>query len=173
MACTSWRTPISWRYSTRDSQRPAADGEAGELVCTCLYKDDAYPIIRFNTRDMSARLAGSNALGLPFGRIAGFLGRSDNMVKFKGINFYPEAAAAVLGELEEYAGDYVCVREGERLHIEIEAGDPRLPGLADRIGALIRERLGVRVPVKLREPGALRELTGSESRQKPRRLITR
>ena len=156
-----------------DGQRPAADGEAGELVCTCLYKDDAYPIIRFNTRDMSARLAGSNALGLPFERIAGFLGRSDNMVKFKGINFYPEAAAAVLVELEEYAGDYLCVCEGEQLHIEIEAGDPRLPGLADRIGALIRERLGVRVPVTLRERGALRELTGSESRQKPRRLITR
>ena len=155
------------------SQRPAADGEAGELVCTCLYKDDAYPIIRFNTRDMSARLTGANALGLPFDRIAGFLGRSDSMVKFKGINFYPEAAAAVLGELEEYAGDYVCVREGDQLHMEIEAGDPRLPGLAERIGTLIRERLGVRVPVTLREPGALRELTGSESRQKPRRLITR
>ena len=156
-----------------DSQRPAADGEAGELVCTCLYKDDAYPIIRFNTRDMSARLTGSNALRLPFDRIAGFLGRSDNMVKFKGINFYPEAAAAVLVELEEYAGDYVCVREGEQLHIEIEANDPELPGLAERITGLIRERLGVRVPAVLRERGALRDLTGSESRQKPRRLITR
>lgn len=155
------------------SQRPAADGAAGELVCTCLYKDDAYPIIRFNTRDLSARLAGANALGLPFGRIAGFLGRSDNMVKFKGINFYPEAAASVLGELEEYAGDYVCVREGEQFFMEIEAHEPRLAGLADRISALIRERMGVRVPVRLREPGALAEITGSESRQKPRRLVTR
>ena len=155
------------------SQSPAADGAAGELVCTCLYKDDAYPIIRFNTRDLSARLAGANALGLPFGRIAGFLGRSDNMVKFKGINFYPEAAASVLGELEEYAGDYVCVREGEQFFMEIEAHEPRLAGLADRISALIRERMGVRVPVRLREPGALAEITGSESRQKPRRLLTR
>ena len=155
------------------SGKPAADGEAGELVCTCLYKDDAYPIIRFNTRDMSARLAGGNALDLPFGRIAGFLGRSDNMVKFKGVNFYPEAVAAVLGELDEYAGDYVCVREGEQLHIEIEARDPRLRGLAEQISTLIRERLGVRVPVKLREAGTLGELTGSESRQKPRRLVTR
>lgn len=155
------------------SQRPAGDGEAGELVCTCLYKDDAYPIIRFNTRDMSARLTGSNALGLPFDRIAGFLGRSDNMVKFKGINFYPEAAGAVLSELEEYAGDYVCVREGEQFFIEIEVRDPGLPGLADRITALIRERMGVRVPVLLREPGSLAELTGSESRQKPRRLLSR
>ncbi len=155
------------------SQCPAADGEAGELVCTCLYKDDAYPIIRFNTRDMSARLTGSNALGLPFDRIAGFLGRSDNMVKFKGINFYPEAAAAVLGELEEYAGDYVCVRDGEQFCMEIEVHDPRLPGLADRITALVRERMGVRVPVRLREPGALGDLTGADSRQKPRRLLSR
>ena len=94
-------------------QGPAATGETGELVCTCLYKDDAYPIIRFNTRDLSARLPGENALGLPFARIAGFLGRSDNMVKHKGINFYPEAAGAVFRELDEYAGDYLCVRQGE------------------------------------------------------------
>ena len=94
-------------------------------------------------------------------------------MKFKGINFYPEAVASVLIELDEYAGDYVCVREGDQLHMEIEVGDPLLPGLAERIGTLIRERLGVRVPVMLREPGALRQLTGSESRQKPRRLITR
>ena len=154
-------------------QGPAATGETGELVCTCLYKDDAYPIIRFNTRDLSARLPGENALGLPFDRIAGFLGRGDNMVKYKGINFYPEAAGAVFRELEEYAGDYLCVRQGEDFFIEVEAHDPRLPGLADRIAALIRERLGVRVPVRLCAPGSLSAKTGSDSRQKPRRLLTR
>ena len=79
------------------SQRPAAEDEPGDIVCTCLYKDDAYPIIRFNTRDVSARLAGGNALDLPFARIAGFLGRSDNMVKFKGINFYPKRPEACCG----------------------------------------------------------------------------
>lgn len=155
------------------TRAPAKIGQPGDVVCTCLYKDDAYPIIRFNTRDLSARLPGRNPLGLPFGRIAGFLGRSDSMVKYKGINFYPEAAAAVLAEVEEYAGDYVCVRQGEQLRIEVEAGDPGQPGLADSISALIRERLGVRVPVNLREPGSLAGITGSESRQKPRRLITR
>ena len=155
------------------SHAPVEESQPGDLVCTCLYKNDAYPVIRFNTRDLSARLPGGNPLGLPFQRIAGFMGRSDNMVKFKGINFYPEAAAAALMELKEYAGDYVCVREGEKLHIEIEANHPAPAGLADRIGALIRERLGVRVPVMLRRPGSLAELTGSESRQKPRRLISR
>ncbi len=155
------------------TQGPAAIGETGELVCTCLYKDDAYPIIRFNTRDLSARLPGENALGLPFARIAGFLGRGDNMVKFKGINFYPEAAGAVFRELQEYAGDYLCVRQGEEFFIEVEAHNPRAAGLADRISSLIRERLGVRVPVRLREPGSLSDLTGSDSRQKPRRLVTR
>ena len=155
------------------TRNAAAAGEAGELVCTCLYKDDAYPIIRFNTRDMSARLAGKNALGLPFARIAGFLGRGDSMVKCKGINFYPEAAGAVFRESGQYAGDYLCVRQGGEFFIEVETHDPRQPGLAERLSVLIRERLGVRVPVRLRPPGALRELTGSESRQKPRRLLDR
>ena len=155
------------------SQTPAADGEPGDIVCTCLYKDDAYPIIRFNTRDLSARLPGGNVLGLPFDRIAGFLGRSDNMVKFKGINFYPEAAGTVLRELPEYAGDYLCVVQGDEFFIEAEARNPELPDLPERMTALIRERLGVRVPVRLRAPGSLREITGSETRQKPRRLEKR
>ncbi|WP_446831988.1 phenylacetate--CoA ligase family protein [Candidatus Foliamicus sp.] len=155
------------------SQLAASEGEPGDVVCTCLYKDDAYPIIRFNTRDLSAWLPGENALGLPFARIAGFLGRSDSMVKYKGINFYPEAAASVLRESDAYAGDYICILDGEEFVIEVEVQSPQQPGLGERLQALIRQRLGVRVPVRLCAPGSLAALTGSESRQKPRRLIRR
>ncbi len=155
------------------TQAPTAPGEPGEVVCTCLYKDDAYPIIRFNTRDLSARLPGKNPLRLPFERIGGFLGRSDSMVKYKGINFYPEAAGSVLRESGEYAGDYLCILEGENFVMEVEVRNPELPGLDLRLTTLIRQRLGVRAPVRLREPGSLGALTGAGSRQKPRRLVRR
>lgn len=36
-----------------DSGRPVPDGASGDMVVTCLYKDDIYPIVRFNTHDVT------------------------------------------------------------------------------------------------------------------------
>lgn len=57
------------------------------MVVTCLFKDDIAPCIRFNTHDITHELDGRGELG--FKRIAGFKGRSDNMVKLRGINLFP------------------------------------------------------------------------------------
>ena len=53
------------------AELPAKEGAApaggmGDMVCTCLYKDDVFPIIRFQTHDVSREVAGDNPLGLPF-----------------------------------------------------------------------------------------------------------
>jgi len=73
-----------------DSGQPVADGHSGDMVVTCLYKDDIYPIIRFNTHDVTRVLTTPSSLGLNLRRIEGFLGRSDNMVKIRGINVFPQ-----------------------------------------------------------------------------------
>ena len=36
-----------------DTGQPVADGASGDMVVTCLYKDDIYPIVRFNTHDVN------------------------------------------------------------------------------------------------------------------------
>lgn len=61
------------------------------MVVTTLFKDDIAPRIRFNTHDITHELTGVNQTGMVFKRIAGFKGRSDNMVKLRGINVYPHA----------------------------------------------------------------------------------
>ena len=63
------------------------------MVCTCLFKDDIFPIIRFNTHDVTEFRAEANAARARLRRIRGFLGRSDNMVKLRGINVFPQAIA--------------------------------------------------------------------------------
>jgi phenylacetate-CoA ligase len=78
------------------------------MVVTSLYRDDVYPLIRFNTHDLSAWKLGSSSLGFTLQRIVGVLGRSDNMVKLRGINVYPLALAAILNDRPEFAGEYVC-----------------------------------------------------------------
>ena len=71
-----------------DTGEPVAPGQPGDMVCTCLYKDDVYPILRFNTHDVSRERTDASAAGYGLRRIEGFLGRSDNMVKIKGITCF-------------------------------------------------------------------------------------
>ncbi|WP_269792491.1 hypothetical protein [Stenotrophomonas sp. Iso1] len=160
-----------------DSGALVADGETGDMVVTCLYKDDIYPIIRFNTHDVTRVLTTPSKLGMNLRRIEGFLGRSDNMVKIRGINVFPQAMAPVLEEHASFAGEFICVAsrdEGGRddlaVHVETR-GAVDDAQLAAEFGALLRQRLGVEMSIVLAEPGALASLTGIEVRQKPVRLI--
>jgi phenylacetate-CoA ligase len=157
-----------------------ADEEPGDMVCTCLFKDDIFPIIRFNTHDLTETVTGQSALGLPFQRILGFRGRSDNMVKLRGINVYPSAVGALLAaERSDYAGEFLCElqREGVRdemvVWAELRAGIEADAARLEAWQTLLRSRLGVEMQVRLVGPGALAERTGVESRQKPIRLIDR
>ncbi len=153
---------------------PVADGDKGDMVVTCLYKDDIAPCIRFNTHDVSAFRTDSNATGMAFRRIAGFLGRSDNMVKLKGINVFPHAIGALIENRPELTGEYIChvrrdARGADLMTVTLEhrapTSDPT--GLA----ALLRQGLGVEVAVALTGPGGTAALTQIDVRQKPLRLI--
>ena len=158
-----------------DTLAPTAVGEVGDLVCTCLYKDDVFPIIRFRTHDVTRIVPGANPLGLPFRRMAGLLGRSDNMVKLRGINIYPHGIGALLAaRVPEATGEYVCVlreaegRQAMEVIVEVSA---RPEGLVTAIAVLLKERLGVQIGVRLADPGETAAMTGLEQRQKPIRLI--
>ena len=156
---------------------PVTEGETGDIVCTCLFKDDVFPIIRFNTHDVSALRTDPSPMGLTLRRIAGFLGRSDNMVKLRGINIYPTGIGAILTEaFETLSGEYVCIVERragrDAMTVRIETRGPTdAPTAAQE--ALLKTRLGVEIAVELAAPGTLAPLTQIETRQKPIRLIDR
>jgi phenylacetate-CoA ligase len=167
-----------WIELLDDTGAPAAAGEIGNIVCTCLYKHDVFPIIRFNTQDVTRELTGANPDGLPFRRIAGFLGRSDNMVKLRGINVYPTAIGEILkAAWPDFAGEYVCelTRSGARedITVLIEAPEAAPTEIEAICKAALRARLGVELAVRLAAPGSLAGVTGIETRQKPIRLVDR
>lgn len=158
-----------------DTHLHVADGEVGDLICTCLYKDDVYPVIRFQTQDLTRILPGDNALGLPFRRMAGHLGRSDNMVKLRGVNVYPQGIGALLSaQFTETNGEYICLvsQSGARtdMAVKVEVTAPS-SSLAARMEELLKDRLGVQISVEPVAPGATASLTQLEARQKPLRLI--
>jgi hypothetical protein len=134
---------------------PVAAGETGDMVVTCLFKDDIAPCIRFNTHDITHELTGANQTGMVFRRIAGFKGRSDNMVKLRGINIFPHAIGALIEKRADLTGEYVCrlSREAsgrEELTVVLESR-----GGTDeaQLAALLRQGLGVEVTCRLVGPG--------------------
>jgi phenylacetate-CoA ligase len=151
------------------------DGESGDMVVTCLFKDDVYPIIRFNTHDVSRVLTSSSPLGLGFRRIEGFLGRSDNMVKLRGINVFPQAIGPILSEHPSFLGEYVCRvtsdatgRDELTVLAEVSGNDEALRAA---LSNLLKQKLGVEAAVVLVDRGDTAALTQIERRQKPIRLI--
>lgn len=161
-----------------DSGEPVPDGEEGDMVCTCLYKDDIYPIIRFNTHDVTRLRTNASPLGLTLRRIEGFLGRSDNMVKLRGINVFPQAIGPILEEIDAFAGEFVCRctrdeagRDEMTVVAEVKAAPSEHDALREPFVVLLKRRIGIEVDVELVAPGELAELTQVEKRQKPIRLI--
>ena len=149
-----------------------APGETGDMVVTCLFKDDVAPCIRFNTHDITQELSGRGEIA--FKRIAGFKGRSDNMVKLRGINVFPHAIGAIIENRADLTGEYVCrlTRDGpsgrDDMLVVLESRGGSDPG---QLAGLLRQGLGVEVAVELCAPGGTAAATQIDVRQKPIRLI--
>ncbi|WP_226702799.1 phenylacetate--CoA ligase family protein [Microbulbifer elongatus] len=163
-----------------DSGQCVAPGDTGNMVVTCLYKDDIYPVIRFNTCDITEEIPGENPYQLPFRRIKGFLGRSDNMVKLRGINVYPHGIGGMLAELPGFTGEYICIAERddsgrETLTVMLEVTDPvgTHPAIAEQCSDMLKRKLGLEVGVEPVPAGATAQWTEIDRRQKPLRLLDR
>ena len=90
----SSKTPTISSCSIPEDNQPVATGHPGNICVTTLFKTTVYPIVRFDTKDVSTALPERGDLNLM--RIAGFQGRSDNMIKLRGINVYPTSIGAHL-----------------------------------------------------------------------------
>ena len=154
-----------------ESGQPVSHGETGDMVVTCLYKDDIAPCIRFNTHDITHEQDGRGEIA--FKRIAGFKGRSDNMVKLRGINVFPHAIGAIIENRSDLTGEYVCHltrsksgKDSMRVTLESRGGTDETA-----LAETLKEGLGVEVDVKLCPPGGTAAATEIDKRQKPLRLI--
>ncbi|UJF20580.1 phenylacetate--CoA ligase family protein [Shewanella sp. OMA3-2] len=153
-------------------------GTVGNMVVTCLYKDDVYPIIRFNTHDITEELLTENKIGFPFKRIRGFMGRSDNMVKLRGINIYPQGVGPMLEERKEFLGEFICKairdetgRDELIVYVEVDVTPEARASLLPEYKTLLKQKIGIEVGVELVGEGELTALTQVDVRQKPIRLL--
>jgi phenylacetate-CoA ligase len=81
------------------------EGERGELVITTLQKEGA-PLIRYRTHDLTREVPGKCACGSEHPRIAAIDGRSDDMVKVKGIILFPSRVDELLSGVDGVSSEY-------------------------------------------------------------------
>ena len=129
---------------------PMEDGAEGEIVFTTIQRE-ATPVIRYRVRDMVRVYTGDCDCGRTGFRFM-VIGRSDDMIKVKGVNVFP---AAVKGVIQSFvprtSGEMRIVLPhpgpsfGQNITIKVEPGEnvpeEELEALGDEIRRTIRERL--------------------------------
>lgn len=85
--------------------KPVKDGEIGELVITTLRKEGA-PLIRYRTHDLTRFVSGECACGSKYPRIDTLIGRTDDMVKVKGVNIFPGQIDEILRDVDGASSEY-------------------------------------------------------------------
>lgn len=135
------------------------DGEIGELAITTLKKEGA-PLIRYRTHDLTRFLTGDCPCGDKHPRIDTILGRTDDMVKVKGVNIFPsqidEMLSGIAGASSEYQFmiDHLNGKDICTLFVEAMPEANRYE-LEREIQETFKYRIGILVNVKPVEIGDL------------------
>ena len=141
------------------------DGEVGELVITTLCKEGA-PLIRYRTHDLTRIIPGECPCGSKYPRIDVILGRTDDMVKVKGVNIFPSQIDEMLKDIEGASSEYQVMidhmegRDILTLFVEIEK-DANAYEMEYVIGDAFKAKIGISANIK---PVAIGELPRSEKK---------
>ena len=148
------------------------DGREGELVVSTLTRE-GLPLIRYRTRDLTRVVSREPCdCGRTVLRLDRLRGRTDDMVIFKGVNFYPRQVEQVLLRQPGLSHEYQIVLEGaggERLTILVEAEPGCDPAVAARVRRELHDLLALSPEVRLCRPGELERPAGKAVRVVDRR----
>ena len=148
---------------------PVPDGAQGELVFTSLTKQ-AFPIIRYRTRDLTRLLAGT---ARSMRRMEKITGRSDDMMILRGVNVFPTQIEEQILKVSGLAPHFQIelVREGRLdemiVHVEATIGQAASDARAAAAGNLsqrIKDVVGVTVRVDVTEPDKVARSQGKAQR---------
>ncbi|WP_067666763.1 phenylacetate--CoA ligase PaaK [Nocardia miyunensis] len=146
------------------------DGAEGELVFTSLTKE-AFPVIRYRTRDLTRLLPGT---ARSVRRMQKITGRSDDMIILRGVNLFPSQIEELILAVPALSPQFQCVLDRpdrlDRLTVRVEcradaAADDRTAA-AVALKQQIKNRIGVSVVVDVLTPDSIDRSVG-----KARRLV--
>jgi len=143
------------------------DGSPGELVFTSLTKE-AFPIIRYRTRDLTRLLPGT---ARSLRRMEKITGRTDDMIILRGVNVFPTQIEEQLVTVEELAPHFqIELARPDRMdemivHVELIEGVEADPVKVSHVlKGLVKSHVGVTVKVKVAGPGGVPRSEGKAVR---------
>lgn len=152
-------------------------GEEGELVVTTLSKE-GIPVLRYRTKDITEIDYEPCKCGRTFARMAKPRGRSDDMLKIRGVNVFPSQIESVLMGFDEVAPHYQLILTrsnfADHLEIKVELSNTishemienyqKLEELHDRITHDMKTVLGIQTKITLVDFGSLERFAGKAKR---------
>lgn len=147
-------------------------GEKGELVITCIYKE-GLPLIRYRTKDVTRLIYEPCKCGRTTCRMENLDGRTDDMLKIRGVNVFPSQIEEVILSVEEIGPHYeiIVTRENhaDKLEIRVEllkATDTykELEQIQSKIKSKLRIILGLDAKISLESPNTLQRFEGKAKR---------
>lgn len=156
-------------------------GEKGELVITCIYKE-ALPLIRYRTKDITRLIYEPCKCGRTTVRMENLDGRTDDMLKIRGVNVFPSQIEEVLLGIEEIGPHYEIIvtraNHTDKLEIRVELAEAvdefkKLQALEANIRHKLRIVLGLDAKIRLESPNTLQRFEGKAQRVKDLRNASR
>lgn len=164
-----------------ETLQPLPDGEKGELVLTTLTRE-GMPMIRFRTKDITALHRGRCACGRTTVRMERITGRSDDMLKIRGVIVFPSQIEKALLEMKGIEPHYQIIvtrpQHLDEIEVQVEASKDifsdeirHLENVRNKIENHIEKAIGLRVKVTLVEPKSLPRSEGKAVRVIDRRSL--
>lgn len=150
------------------------DGEKGELVLTTLTREGT-PLIRFRTKDVTKLTRGKCGCGRTLVKMDRVTGRTDDMMKIRGVSVFPSQIEKALLRIDEVEPHYQIIVTRPHLmdevEVQVEASESlfsdeikELVGIREKIEDYIHSEIGLRVKVTLVEPKTLPRSEGKAVR---------
>lgn len=152
-----------------DTGELVADGEEGELVFTSLTKE-AFPIIRYRTRDLTRLLPGT---ARSMRRMEKITGRSDDMIILRGVNVFPtqieEQLMTVHGLAPHFQIELSRPDRMDQMLVKTEAAtgfgsDDQRKKAAGDLAARVKRTVGISIRVDVADPGGVARSQGKAVR---------
>ena len=157
-----------------DTLEPLADGERGELVLTTLTRE-GMPMIRFRTMDITTLRREHCKCGRTIVRMDRITGRSDDMLKIRGVLIFPSQIEKALLEVKGIEPQYQIIvtrpHHLDEMEVQVELSKKmfsdevrHIEEFRKKIEAHIEKSVGLRVKVTLVEPKSLPRSEGKAKR---------
>ena len=149
-------------------------GEKGELVITCI-KKEGLPLIRYRTKDITRLFYEPCKCGRTTCRMENLSGRSDDMLKIRGVNVFPGQIEEVVLSIPELGPHYEIIveREGytDKLTVRVELNKEtdsfaELQRIENTTRSKLKVILGLDAKIRLESPNTLQRFEGKAKRVK-------